>query len=320
MRFSFDRPAITNASVTGLLLVALAHSVGAQGLGFVAPTAWTRGDALTTFQEWDNFTTTQGATPDASDNNPDGPALLTENTTGFVTSTGNIYSFNAATDFDVTVPVADVSSPEEHDLTVIVQTQTLGSALDTTSVVIQGAISGDIAPVASALLGEEVLGDPGQVGGGVGEFRWFLFNVPYAEFADGSGSAADFNLSFNASESSMSLDRLLIDTALRPASEGFFSEPNPVSESLDGDYDGDGFVSQADLNLVLLNWGESTLPDGWAAADQFDGGLIGQNELNGVLLNWGSGEAPSFAAVPEPGGLALAGAAALPLLRRRLRR
>ena len=74
---------------------------------------------------------------------------------------------------------------------------------------------------------------------------------------------------------------------------------------LAGDYNGDGFVSQGDLDLVLLNWGSSAAPDGWLAVDQFDGGdeggLMSQNELDGVLLNWGSGTpADIVASVPEP--------------------
>ncbi|MEM7627547.1 MAG: hypothetical protein AAF333_18275 [Planctomycetota bacterium] len=79
-------------------------------------------------------------------------------------------------------------------------------------------------------------------------------------------------------------------------------------DTLTGDYNGDGFVSQADLNLVLLNWGQNVLPPGFdqTAIDgggPFDG-LISQNELNGVLLNWGNGNPPSVA-VPEPGASAL---------------
>lgn len=79
------------------------------------------------------------------------------------------------------------------------------------------------------------------------------------------------------------------------------------STPLDGDYNADGFVSQADLDLVLLNWGESVLPDGWFAVDQFDGEPVSQNELDAVLLNWGLGLPPApvasdvnVAAIPEP--------------------
>ncbi|MEM7627380.1 MAG: hypothetical protein AAF333_17430 [Planctomycetota bacterium] len=115
---------------------------------------------------------------------------------------------------------------------------------------------------------------------------------------------------------------------LRIAVSGFpdfdlFNEHNQVgnyavslTESvLLGDYNGDGFVSQADLNLVLLNWGASVVPPEWINLDQFDGEQVSQNELNAVLLNWGQGTppVPGVAAVPEPTGAAwlLAGAALL---------
>ena len=85
-----------------------------------------------------------------------------------------------------------------------------------------------------------------------------------------------------------------------------------------GDYSGDGFVSQADLDLVLLNWGDSVLPGGFdptaiPGGSPFDG-LVSQNELDGVLLNWGDGTPPapgisrgSVNAIPEPGTAALLG-------------
>ncbi|MEM7627523.1 MAG: alpha/beta hydrolase-fold protein [Planctomycetota bacterium] len=85
-----------------------------------------------------------------------------------------------------------------------------------------------------------------------------------------------------------------------------------------GDYDGDGLVGQADLNLVLLNWGTTALPDGWTAIDQFDDGFIGQNELNDVLLNWGDGAATP-AAIPEPTSLGLMAISGIAVARRRRR-
>ena len=89
---------------------------------------------------------------------------------------------------------------------------------------------------------------------------------------------------------------------------------------LDGDYNGDGFVSQADLDLVLLNWGDSTLPSGWMAVDQFDGVQVSQNELDGVLLNWGDGNPPVVSVVPEPASIALLVGAGGALGARRTRR
>lgn len=93
----------------------------------------------------------------------------------------------------------------------------------------------------------------------------------------------------------------------------------PSASFIDGDYNGDGFVSQADLDLVLLNWGDSSVPAEWLAADQFDGVQVSQNELDGVLLNWGDGTPPSVTTIPEPSVAALLGLGAATMLRRRQR-
>ena len=74
--------------------------------------------------------------------------------------------------------------------------------------------------------------------------------------------------------------------------------------TLTGDYNGDGFVSQGDLDLVLLNWGDTVVPAGFdedaiPGGGPFDG-LMSQNELDGVLLNWGNGTPPSANSIPEP--------------------
>ena len=92
--------------------------------------------------------------------------------------------------------------------------------------------------------------------------------------------------------------------------------------ALAGDYNGDGFVGQADLDLVLLNFGDNDLPEGFNTAAlpgaTFDG-LIGQNELDAVLLNFGSGTTTplSLNVIPEPGTAALVGVSLVALMRRR---
>ena len=89
--------------------------------------------------------------------------------------------------------------------------------------------------------------------------------------------------------------------------------------ALAGDFNGDGFVGQSDLDLVLLNFGDNVLPAGFneaaLAGDGFDG-LIGQNELDLVLLNFGS-DSTALSAVPEPSSFLLLTLGGLAAVRRR---
>jgi dienelactone hydrolase len=83
------------------------------------------------------------------------------------------------------------------------------------------------------------------------------------------------------------------------------------THELAGDYDASGLIEQADLDVVLLNWG-SELADPSAAGwlNDLPSGPVDQGELDKVLLGWGSaaGDAAS-AAVPEPSSLLLIGLA-----------
>lgn len=78
--------------------------------------------------------------------------------------------------------------------------------------------------------------------------------------------------------------------------------------SLEGDYSDNGQVEQADLDLVLLNWGDAfdTLPAEWVN-QRPTMGIVDQAELDAVLLNWGSMASAGLAAhsVPEPSTLLL---------------
>jgi len=54
---------------------------------------------------------------------------------------------------------------------------------------------------------------------------------------------------------------------------------------LSGDLDGDGFVGQGDLDIILFNWGASPPTD--ERADPSGDGSVGQADLDIVLANWG---------------------------------
>jgi hypothetical protein len=71
---------------------------------------------------------------------------------------------------------------------------------------------------------------------------------------------------------------------------------------LKGDYNSNGTVEQADLDLVLLNWGEELFnPFGAGWINDIPSGVIDQEELDNVLLHWGSTPAPvGTAGIPEP--------------------
>jgi hypothetical protein len=78
----------------------------------------------------------------------------------------------------------------------------------------------------------------------------------------------------------------------------------PVAVSaLPGDFNGSGVVEQADLDLVLLNWGTdaSSAPAIWT--NDLPSGVVDQDELDRVLLGWGNttmSTARTPGAVPEP--------------------
>lgn len=69
---------------------------------------------------------------------------------------------------------------------------------------------------------------------------------------------------------------------------------------LAGDYDGDGRVGQADLDLVFLHWGQSAdaASDSWI--NDLPGGAIDQNALDAVLLNWGETAAGAATTLQSP--------------------
>lgn len=193
---------------------------------FVAPASWVRGvDPGSTYQEWDVFTSTTGpnapnspgvppaAVVAAAPFNPNGVADAFDTAGGsFVTGGGNIYSPTAIVDVDVLVP--NYAAGAATWTTVLLQTRTQGNSIDPAGVRLSGP-GGTLAPVDSALLFVQPLGG---FGGNL-EDRWFEFIVP--------GNAASYLLEFAGAASSVSVDKISVDTVWTSAANPL-RDPNPV--------------------------------------------------------------------------------------------
>ena len=206
--------------VLAAVAAAAVTSAGARhaAAAFVTPSDWVRpsSDAgatasLTTYQEWNSFTSPAGPNdPDVAEVNPNagtGPNPSKANlydTSGasFVPGSGNIYSPSAATLLDADVPSFGLGAT--HTTAVLFQVRTLGSELDYDSVRLtynDGTANrtitydGDREELARAALGGF---------GGSQVDSLFRFEVPF--------SPATFKIEFDAAGSSMSTDRVAVDT------------------------------------------------------------------------------------------------------------
>lgn len=178
----------------GVAALVASFAVTSVQAAFVAPAF--RGGADTTYQEWNVFTSSAGPnTPDVANSNVNGTANVVETSGGsFVTSGGNIYSFSVPTFFTVTVPDFDLGSG--YVTNAVVQIRTQGTPVDTTSVLFNG-----VAANSATLLYTEALGG---FGGALEDWKFIYTGVL-------SNLAVD-TITFNATGSSLSLDRVSVDT------------------------------------------------------------------------------------------------------------
>lgn len=197
--------------------VAAALSASSSSAAFVTPADWTRptndgvaASTRTTYQEWNVFTSSTGPNdPDVAEVNPNagaGPNPSKANvydTSGgsFVTGGGNIYSFSVATLNDADVPSYGLGAAGTID--VLFQVRTLGTELDYANVRLvynDGTTNQTIGFTERQELERITLGGFG----GTQVDTLFRFDIPY--------SPSTFKVEFDASGSSMSLDRVSVDT------------------------------------------------------------------------------------------------------------
>ncbi|MEZ6190091.1 MAG: PEP-CTERM sorting domain-containing protein [Phycisphaerales bacterium] len=105
-----------------------------------------------------------------------------------------------------------------------------------------------------------------------------------------------------------------------PFGAAYYGDLVYLTQGLEGDPTGDGFVGIADLNLVLGGWNQNVTPGDTQAGDLDGDGFVGIADLNMVLGNWNAGTPPAASVVPEPTTLALLALVAGAGLSRRIKR
>lgn len=198
--FSYYSPAVV------LPVFAMLGSAAPALADFVVPdgsnSAWTRGvTANSAYAQWEAFTSTFGPnTPDVGAFaggalTPGSPAWNTFDRNGFsfITGGGNIYSIAGVVAPQVDVPNFGLGAG--YTTTILLQTRIQGTEIDPASVLIGG-----VAPAQTTELLRQPLGGPG---GFLVDTLW-RFELP--------GNASGYTVQFEALGSSMSLDRVAIDT------------------------------------------------------------------------------------------------------------
>jgi|688.fasta_scaffold00180_65 hypothetical protein len=169
-----------------------------------------RGSGNSTYQEWNTFTSALGGinVPDVASSNSNGLASLVQAIPGaFVTSGGNIYSPGSQVSFQVAVP--DYGLGASFLTTAILQIRTQGTLPD-----VSGATFNGLLADSTEMLSETPLGG---FGGFLRDWR--------IQWNDVSGNLAINSIVFSSVETSMSLDRIAVDTITSPI-------PEPSSLSL----------------------------------------------------------------------------------------
>ncbi len=191
--------------------------------GATAPfTEWSRSDADSFYAEWDVFTNANGGAnlPDVGSFGPT-TASLVQTVDDFIllTGGGNIYSFAVPTAFDVTIP--NYGHGAGYATRVVAQIVTLGTEIDPSTIDLSYDDGNGVANVAPQYLDRQ----EGTAGDVLLTLGW---DIP-------DSNPSSMLLSFAAAGTSMSLDRVAIDSYTHTGSFSAFpatAVPEPATVGL----------------------------------------------------------------------------------------
>lgn len=168
---------------------------------------WSRGDSNSTYAEWDTFTAANDVDgvnlPDIGASGPGSPTLtqtaLDPGGFAILASSGNIYSFNSRTSFDIEVPSYDLGAG--YNTRVVAQTRTLGNVPDLDSIALTyNDGNADVTVAPEYVLQQNVT--EGDFAGLISTFGWDVSGL----------NPEGFSFAFAAAGSSMSLANIAVDT------------------------------------------------------------------------------------------------------------
>jgi hypothetical protein len=180
---------------------------------------WTRGAANSVYAEWDVFTQANGGTnsPDVGQSGVLGATVVQDNAATFalITSGGNIYSFAGPTSFDVTVPGYGLGAGS--NTRIVAQIATQGNPLLPSSLQMTYSNGGSITSPPTALYDRGAITD-----GAITRNEWLaVWDIP-------AFNPSSSKIEFAASTSSMSLDKVAVDTYVKVGS--FAALPTAIPE------------------------------------------------------------------------------------------
>ena len=240
---------------TGVVVAVLA---GAAGADFITPGdfGWSRGDADSTYFEWDVFSSAFGGNdPDVGQfpgELPDGwvtPDVVETTGSAFVTGSGNLYSPFGPINVEVTVPNYGYGAGQT---TLLLQVLTEGNELDYDNVVAMGE-----APVEMTFISRE-LADQG-----------YIVEVLY-EFAI-EGNPTEIVIEIPTSDAHVSINRIAVDTLA-------------FENVCRGDFNEDGIVDTRDVLTFLNAWSA-----GEGSADINEDGGVDTRDVIAFLNLWTAG-------------------------------